>query len=117
MHRIRTLQNLCGSGADPAALLIIPGIDGRNNPNSMSLLKYIFGGSIGIELFDSLVVDNLLDEMVLLIQRDSISVVYSSIAKKICGIMLSSCNLIEYLPLIDEETEVMSVILTCYLFN
>jgi hypothetical protein len=108
LHRIRTLQNLCGSDAHPAALLIIPGIDGRNNANSMSLLKYIFGNSVGMELFDSSVIDNSLDEMVLLIQRDSISAIYSSIAKEICGSVLSCCNLIEYLPLVDEENEVLS---------
>lgn len=107
LHRIRTLQNLCGSDADPAALLIIPGIDGRNNANSMSLLKYIFGKSIGIELFDSSVIDNSLDEMVLLIQRDSVSAIYSSIAKELCGSLLTHCNLIEYLPLVDEENEVL----------
>lgn len=110
IHRIRTLQNLCGSDADPAALLIIPGIDGRNNANSMSLLKYIFGKSVGIELFDSSVIDNSLDEMVLLIQRDSVSAIYSSIAKELCGSVLSRCNLIEYLPFVDEENEVLKVL-------
>jgi hypothetical protein len=111
LHRIRTLQNLCGSDADPAAILIIPGIDGRNNANSISLLKYIFGTSVGMELYDSSVIDNSLDEMVLLIQRDSISVIYNSIAKQICGSALSSCTIIEYLPLVDEENEVLTFFL------
>jgi hypothetical protein len=116
LHKIRTLQNLCGADADPSALLIIPGIDGRNNANSMSLLKFIFGTSVGMELFDSSVIDNSLDEMVLLIQRDSISVIYNSIAKRICGSVLSCCNLIEYLPFIDEENEVQTVFHGRYLF-
>ena len=109
LHRLQTLQNLClGSNAgDPVALLIIPGIDGRNNKESMTLMKYLIGGVTGRELLDNSVMDDALEEIVLLIQSTSVSVIYSKAAKNICGSVLSGCpTLIEYLPLLSDEDEV-----------
>ena len=109
LHRLQTLQNLCAGGdaADPVALLIIPGIDGRNNKESMTLLKYLFGGAVGRELLDNSVIDDALEEIVLLIQPTSVSVIYGRLAKEACGSILSTCpNLIEYMPLKEDEDEV-----------
>jgi hypothetical protein len=108
LHRLQILQNLCrGSNlGDPRALLIIPGIDGRNNKESMVLLKFICG-FVGREILDNSVVDDALEEIVLLIQESSVSVIYNSAAKKIIGPILSSSPfLIEYMPLLEEEEEV-----------
>ena len=109
LHRLKTLQKQCTHRRpeDPSALLVIPGLDGRSNKESVTLLKYLFGGIVGRELLNSSGIDDALEEMVLLIQETSVSVIYTSSAKKICGPMLSACPfLIEYMPLLDEEEEI-----------
>jgi hypothetical protein len=109
LHRLKTLQKMCisSSPGDPTALLIIPGIDGRNNRESVILLKYLFYGAIGRELLGNSMVDDALEEMVLLIQESSVSVIYTSMSKKICGEILSASPfLIEYMPLQEEEDEI-----------
>lgn len=109
IHRIETLQKLCLgiNEGDPTALLIIPGIDSRNNKESMTLLKYLFNGSVGRELNDNSMVEDSLEEMVFLIQETSVSVIYDSNSKKICSPLLSAIPfLIEYMPQPEEENEI-----------
>ena len=109
-HRIKALQRILRSSGngEPTALLIVPGLDGRNNKESMTLLKFIFFGSVAMDLFQNSLVDDTLEEMVLLIQQDSVSIVYSSAAKKLCDNELSSCqNLIEYVSSDEEQDEVI----------
>lgn len=109
MHRLKSLQNLCRGSevGHPNALLIIPGIDGRNNKESTTLLKYIFSGAAGWELLDSSVADDALEDIVLLIQMASISVIYTSSARRICGTLLSACpNLTEFVSSSREEDQV-----------
>lgn len=112
-HRIKTLQKelRSSSNEDPTALLIVPGLDGRNNKESMTLLKFIFFGSVSMDLFKNSLVEDALEEMVLLILENSISIVYSRIAKELCGNALSSCqNLIEYISSDEEQDEVTELI-------
>ena len=109
LHRLQRLQNLCivENEEDPTVLLIIPGIDGRNNKESLKLLKFLLCGAVGRGLVDNSVLDEALEEMVLLIQATSVSVIYTSTAKKACHSILSACaNLIEYMPLVEDEDEV-----------
>ena len=110
LNRLKSLQKLCTNRRrpeDPSAMLVIPGLDGRSNKESVTLLKYLFGGIVGRELLNNSGIDDALEEMVLLIQETSVSVIYTSSAKKICGSMLSACPfLIEYMPLLDEEEEI-----------
>lgn len=111
-HRIKALQRILRSSGngEPTALLIVPGLDGRNNKESMTLLKFIFFGSVAMDLFQNSLVDDALEEMVLLIQENSVSMIYSSAAKKICDNELSSCqNLIEYVSSDEEQDEVIEV--------
>lgn len=111
-HRIKALQRILRSSGngDPTALLIVPGLDGRNNKESMTLLKFIFFGSVAMDLFQNSLVDDALEEMVLLIQENSVSIVYSSAAKKLCDDELSSCqNLIEYVSLDEDQDEVIEL--------
>ena len=109
LHRLGALQRLCAVRRpdDPSALLVIPGLDGRNNKESATLLKYLFGGVVGRELLNNSGIDDALEEMVLLIQETSVSVVYTPSAKKICGPLLSNCPfLIEYMSSLEEEEEI-----------
>jgi hypothetical protein len=85
-------------------------LDGRNNKESMTLLKFIFFDSVAVDLFQNSLVDDALEEMVLLIQGNSMSIVYSSAAKKLCDNELSSCqNLIEYVSSDEEQDEVIEL--------
>lgn len=109
LHRFQTLQKLCivDNVGDPTALLIIPSIDGRNNKESMTLLQFLFAGTVGWGLLDNRPINEALEEIVLLIQENSVSVIYNSTAKRACYSILSVCpNLIEYMPLREEEDEV-----------
>jgi hypothetical protein len=111
-HRIKALQRILRSSSNgkTTALLIVPGLDGRNNKESMTLLKFIFFGSVAMDLFQNSLVDDALEEMVLLIQENSVWIVYSSAAKKLCDKELSSCqNLIEYVSSDEEQDEVIEL--------
>ena len=113
-HRIKTLQKTLrlSRNGNPTALLIVPGLDGRNNKESMTLLKFIFFGSVAMDLFKNSLVDDALEEMILLILENSVSIVYNSTAKKICGDALSSCqNLTEYVSTDEDQDEVTELIL------
>jgi hypothetical protein len=109
LHRIQALQRLCSTApnAQINAILVVPGVDGRNNKEALGLLKYLFSGIVGRELLDGSVVDDLLEEVVMLIQEASLSVLYTDAAKAKYGSVLSHCPcLIEYLPRVEEEDDV-----------
>lgn len=59
------------------ALIFIPGPDGRNNPMAIRVIKYLFKGSVGSDLFDDTLDESmeLLDDLVLVIQEDSIRII------------------------------------------
>jgi hypothetical protein len=81
LHRLRNLQSLCSESKSdqqqlPSSLLFIPGTDGRHNKGSISLLKYLFQGSIGKDISEGYLDGQYecLEEIVLLIQASSVSV-------------------------------------------
>jgi hypothetical protein len=78
LHRLKSLQCLCSTTNSqlPNALLFIPGPDGRHNRGSVSILKYLFQGAVGKEIYEGLVDDRLesLEEIILLVQETSVSV-------------------------------------------
>jgi hypothetical protein len=87
LNRLRLLQSLItpfqpkSTSYDhniPEAILIIPGVDGRNNKEAIKLLKYLFEGATGDELFaggsGSSLENDCLEETIFLIKEDSISV-------------------------------------------
>lgn len=83
LNRLRSLQNLCDSptGAHktkPKGLLFINGPDGKNNRGTQMILKYLFHGAVGKDLHEGFIDDDIdnLDELVLLIQKTSISVLW-----------------------------------------
>lgn len=78
LHRLKSLQSLCSSENPkyPDALVFIPGIDGRQNKGSQIILKYLFQGSVGRELYEGILDTQFeaLEEIVLVIQESSVSV-------------------------------------------
>jgi hypothetical protein len=82
LNRIRLLQSLLTSFQPksyehniPEAILIVPGVDGRNNKEAIKLLKYLFEGATGDELHSGGSLDNdCLEEAIILIKEASISV-------------------------------------------
>jgi hypothetical protein len=78
LHRLKILQSLCSSQNQqlPNALVFIPGIDGRHNKGSLMVLKYLFQGSVGKELYEGILETQYepLDEIVLVVQESSVSV-------------------------------------------
>ena len=111
--RLQSLQRLCsneGAGSQyPAGLLFVPGVDGRNNKGSMTVLKYLFDGAVNRELLSGMISAELecLEEIVLLVQETSVSVVYTSEMKRALQPWFSSMGslLVEYLPDSAEEEE------------
>jgi len=99
-QRIKRLQSLCTS-AGTNALVFIPGPDGRHNKGSMSLLKYIFQGSVGKDIYDGVLDDksDCLEEVILIIQEHTVSIFWGSTAKSIGFPSLSGVQgLVEYIP-------------------
>ena len=79
LNRLRSLQSICDLAENgPNALLFINGGDGKNNKGTHSVLKYLFFGSVGKDLFDESSNDGIdnLDDIVLLIQASSVSVMW-----------------------------------------
>ena len=76
--RLKNIQALCSSTDPnlPHAALFIPGIDGRNNPGSTMMMKYLFQGSVGKDLFEGSLDGEfeLLEESVLVVQDMSLSI-------------------------------------------
>ena len=64
----------------PSSLLLICGQDGRFNRGAMLIMKYLFRGAVGKELIEPEIVldarDEALEETVLLIKRQSVSIFY-----------------------------------------
>lgn len=109
--RLRSLQRLCSNSSDlyPSGLLFVPGPDGRHNKGSSTILKFLFSGSIGHDLLEGVLNEELecLEEMILLVQETSVSVVYTRDMKNVLKPWLESCPmLIEYMPLEEEEGDV-----------
>ena len=110
--RLRVLQGLCSSVDPdaPYALLLLPGIDGRNNKGSAILLKYLFMGSIGKDLVDASLdgtIEEVLSEMVLLIQESSVSVFWTNKARAMVGeALFQACPmLIEYISAVEDDVD------------
>jgi hypothetical protein len=80
LNRLSALQNLCSDHDNyyPSCLLFIPGSDGRYNKGSILLLKYLFMGAIGKDLFDDTLDASYdaLEEIVILIKQTSVSIIY-----------------------------------------
>lgn len=111
IQRLSALQRLCSSTESnlPHALLIVAGADGRNNKASNQLIKYLFFGSTGKDLLDGFLDTEYeaLEEMVLLLQESSVSIIWTHEAKRIVGSKLVSYPfLVEYIPSKVEEDEI-----------
>ncbi len=112
-NRLNSLQSLC-SPTDlelPMAILLISGMDGRQNKYSISLMKYLLLDGSCQELVEtSLNGDELevLDEVILLIQQTSISIFWTRKAKELIGARLrSTCpTLIEYMAAVEDHSDV-----------
>lgn len=80
LHRLKSLQRLCsGSNSNfPMGILIVPGLDGRSNKAAIQLIKYLFCGSVGKDLLEGILDTEFepLEEIILLIQESSISVLW-----------------------------------------
>jgi hypothetical protein len=80
LNRLRSLQWLCSDRdfSGPKALLFIPGVDGRFNPGSINVIKYLFKGSVGKDLLDDTLSEGfeLLEDIVVLIKESIVSILY-----------------------------------------
>jgi hypothetical protein len=78
LNRLKSLQALCKSEETPlSALAFIPGPDGRNNPMAVRVLKYLFKGSVGTDLFDDTLDQSMeqLEDVVLVVQPESVCII------------------------------------------
>lgn len=80
LNRLGALQRMCSDHDKnfPSALLFVPGQDGRNNKGSITVLKYLFCGSVLKDLFDETVESAFepLEEIVFLVKATSLSVIW-----------------------------------------
>ena len=80
LNRLSALQRLCSDHDSnyPSALLFVPGQDGRNNRGSITVLKYLFRGSISKELFDETLESAFepLEDVIFLVKQSSLSVIW-----------------------------------------
>lgn len=111
LHRLSNLQALCSSTnlELPNALVFIPGLDGKQNKGSFMILKYLFQGSVGRDIYEASLDEDLdcLEEIVLLIQESSVSVFWSNAAKAVVGPILNAFPFVlEYCPTEEEEENV-----------
>eukprot|EP01032_Pedospumella_encystans_P011063 gene11063-12896_t len=93
----------------PSGLLFVPGQDGRNNKGSVTVLKYLFCGSVLKDLFDETVESAFepLEEIVFLVKATSLSVIWSHEMKALLSPLMDSVPfLIEYLSTAEEEVEI-----------
>ena len=109
--RLQSLQRLCSSSDEqyPSGLLFVPGVDGKSNKGSATILKYLFEGAVNHDLLDGILSDKLetLEEMILLIQETSVSVVYTHEMKEQLKPWFAACPLlIEYTSTATEESDV-----------
>ncbi len=79
LNRLRCLQRLCGDSDKPNGLLFINGPDGKSNRGSHCIFKYLFFGAVGKDLYEESSDDAIdsLDDLVLLIQQSSVSVIWT----------------------------------------
>lgn len=71
VNRVTALQGrLCSE----RPLLIIPGIDGRNNARSQQLVKWLFLGQSGLQLRNNTIYDDDLEDMFVLVEKTSITI-------------------------------------------
>lgn len=78
-RRLNELQSLCSSvESNIYALLVICGSDGKNNRGARNLLKYLFCGAVGKELYDDSGEGEVedMEDVVLLIQQSSLSIMW-----------------------------------------
>lgn len=91
------------------ALVFIPGPDGRNNSMAIRVLKYLFKGAIGADLFDD-TLDNYyeaLEDIILIIEEHSVRIIYTESMKKVISNIISIFpNIIEYTYLTHEEEDI-----------
>jgi hypothetical protein len=111
LHRLSNLQALCSSSnlELPNALVFVPGLDGKQNKGSYMILKYLFQGAVGRDIYEASLDDALdcLEEMVLVIQESSVSVFWSNAAKSVVGPILNTFPFVlEYCPTEEEEENV-----------
>lgn len=80
INRLRSLQWFCSETdkSSPRALLFIPGPDGRNNPGSVNVLKYLFRSSVSKSLFDETLdgAFEVLEDIILMVKETSIYIIY-----------------------------------------
>lgn len=80
LNRLGALQRMCSDHDKnfPSGLLFVPGQDGRNNKGSVTVLKYLFCGSVLKDLFDETVESAFepLEEIVFLVKATSLSVIW-----------------------------------------
>lgn len=80
LNRLGALQRMCSDHDKnfPSSLLFVPGQDGRNNKGSVTVLKYLFCGSVLKDLFDETVESAFepLEEIVFLVKATSLSVIW-----------------------------------------
>ena len=116
LHRLSNLQALCSSSSLelPNALVFVPGVDGKQNRGSLMIMKYLFQGSVGKDLYEASLDGSLdsLEESVLLIQESSVSIFWNRAAKDAVGLLLNSFPFVlEYCPTDEEEENVSYVVL------
>jgi len=82
--RLKNFQNLlsCSDGKFPDAFLFVAGLDGRGNKGSVRALKYLLEGSFGEELFNGILADECLEEMILLVCESELSVFWGGEARE-----------------------------------
>ena len=110
--RLKALQRLCSNENSnyPQGILIVPGPDGRNNKFAIQILKYLFLASLGKDLLDALIDTEYecLEEIVLLIQETSVSVIWNEQIKSLIGpVLFQGCShIIEYTATSKEDDEI-----------
>jgi hypothetical protein len=118
LHRLSNLQALCSSSnlELPNALVFVPGLDGKQNKGSLMILKYLFQGAVGRDIYEASLDESLdcLEEIVLVIQESSVSVFWSNAAKAAISPILNTFPyVLEYCPTQEEEENVR---IYCVLF-
>ena len=81
-QRLKRLQSMCsasghrGDSSGVSALVFIPGPDGRHNKGSFSILKFLFQGAVGKDLYEGTLDESFecLEEIVLVVQESSVSI-------------------------------------------
>ena len=111
LNRFKALQNLISSDDPnfPQAILLIPGLDGRNNKEATKTVKYLLEGAHGEDLYKGGFDEDSLDDVVILIQESKLSIFYGAQAKKRFGPLLlsayPSCYEYTTTPLEEEDVD------------